>query len=142
MPESAMFKFGLEPLEVMLMFPLAPPAEVGANCTLNVVLWPAFNVKGNVRPLRLKPVPLADAADMVTLAPPELVRVSVSDLLFPTTTFPKLRLAGFGVIWPGVTPVPVRPIFSGDPGASETIANVPLAAPAEFGENVTVKAVL
>jgi hypothetical protein len=46
----------------------------------------------------LKPVPLTEAAEMVRLEPPELVKVSVRVLELPTTTFPKLKLVGLGVI--------------------------------------------
>jgi hypothetical protein len=79
---------------------------------------------------------------MVRLAPPELVRFSVRLSELPTVTFPKLKLAGFGVSWPGVTPVPERPMFNGEPGASETIARVPFAAPPTVGEKVTVNVAL
>jgi hypothetical protein len=43
-------------------------------------------------------VPVAEAAEIVRLDPPELVRVSVRDFELPTTTLPKLKLVGFGVI--------------------------------------------
>ena len=46
------------------------------------------------------------AAVMVTLDPPELVRVSESVWLLPTCTLPKLRLAAVAVSDPGVTPEP------------------------------------
>ena len=38
---------------------IAAPADVGANLTLKVALWPAVSVTGAVIPLRLNPVPLA-----------------------------------------------------------------------------------
>ena len=41
-PESGMLRVGLEPFDVMVTLPLAEPAADGANCTLNVVLWPAL----------------------------------------------------------------------------------------------------
>jgi hypothetical protein len=43
---------------------------------------------------------------MVTLEPPELVRVSDSVWLLPTCTLPKLRLEAVAVSDPGVTPEP------------------------------------
>src|SRR5882724_11435849 len=96
-PERAMFRFGLLPLEVMLTLPLTPPVTVGANCTEKEVLWPALRVSGNDRPLRLNPAPLAVAAEIVTLVPPELVRVSFRVFELPTSTLPKLRLVGLAV---------------------------------------------
>ena len=129
-------------MEVTLMLPLPLPVAVGVYCAEKVVLWPALSVKGNASPLMLKPAPLAEAAEIVRLDPPELVRVSVSIFELPTTTLPKLKLTGFGVICPCVTPVPVRPMFNGEPGASDTIANVPFAEPAAVGAKVTVNATL
>ena len=74
-----MLKLGFEPLEVMLTLPLAVPLTVGSKRTVNEVLWPAVKVKGKDRPLKLNPVPLAVAAEIVRLDPPELVRVSLND---------------------------------------------------------------
>ena len=74
-----MLKLGFAPLEVILTLPLAAPLVVGEKSTVNEVLWPAFNVKGKASPLRLNPLPLAEAAEIVRLDPPELV--SVSDAL-------------------------------------------------------------
>ena len=84
MPESAIVRVESEALEVMLRFPLAAPLAVGANDTVNDVLWPAFRVSGRVRPVKLKPLPLAEAAEMVSAVPPVLVSVSVRLLLLPT----------------------------------------------------------
>ena len=83
-PESGMLKVESEPVEVMLAVPLAAPLAVGEKTTVNDVLWPAVRVKGNASPLRLKPVPLAAAAEIVRLVPPLLVRVFVSDFEVPT----------------------------------------------------------
>ena len=91
-----MLRLGFAPLDVMLMLPLAAPLVVGANCTLNDVLCPAFNVTGRTEPLRLNPLPLAVAAEMVRAVPPEFVRVSESDFELPTWTLPKPKLEGFG----------------------------------------------
>src|SRR5450755_2860291 len=104
-PESGMLK--LEAVDVMLTFPLTAPPVVGANVTVNEVLCPAFNVTGRVSPLKLSPVPLALAAEIVKLLPPVLVRVSLSDFEVPTVTLPNARLLGFGVSAPCATPVPV-----------------------------------
>ena len=79
-----MLRLGFEPLEVMVTLPLAAPLVVGEKSTVNDVLWPALNVKGKVSPLKLNPAPLAAAAEMVRLVPPELFRVSVSDFEVPT----------------------------------------------------------
>ena len=85
-------------MEVMATFPVTAPPAVGANCTLKVALCPAVSVKGKVSPLRLTPVPVAVAAEIVRLELPELVRVSFRVFVLPRTTFPKAKLVGFGVI--------------------------------------------
>jgi hypothetical protein len=51
---------------------------------VNDVLWPAVNVAGKANPLKLNPVPLTAAAEMVRLAPPVLVSVSDKLVLLPT----------------------------------------------------------
>ncbi len=79
-----MLKLGFEAFEVMLTLPLAAPLVVGAKSTMNDVLWPAVKVKGKDRPLRLNPEPLAVAAEIVRLDPPELVSVSDKLVLLPT----------------------------------------------------------
>jgi hypothetical protein len=74
-----MLKLGFEPVEVMVTLPLAAPLVVGEKSTVNDVLWPAVNVKGKDKPLKLNPLPLAGAAEIVRLDPPVLVRVSLND---------------------------------------------------------------
>ena len=90
-----MLKLGFEPLEAMLTVPLAEPLVVGLKSTEKEVLWPAFSVKGKDRPLKLNPVPLAEAAEIVRLVPPELVKAPLSDFEVPIWMFPKLKLDGF-----------------------------------------------
>ena len=83
-PESGMLKMESEPLEVMLTLPLAAPLAVGLKSTVKDVLWPAVNVKGKANPLKLNPVPLAVAAEIVRLVPPVLVSASDKLALLPT----------------------------------------------------------
>ena len=82
-PESGMLKLEPEPLEVMLTLPLAAPLAVGLKSTVKDVLWPAVNVAGRDSPLKLNPVPLAVAAEIVRLDPPVLVSVSDKLELLP-----------------------------------------------------------
>jgi hypothetical protein len=74
--------------------PLTFPAEVGENLAVNDVLCPAPSVKGVDIPLTLKPPPDAVACEIVRLAVPELVKVTVWDPLLPTFTDPKFTLEG------------------------------------------------
>ena len=61
MPDKGIVRVGLDAVEVMVTLPLAIAADVGANLTLKVVLWPAVRVSGVVIPLRLNPVPVMAA---------------------------------------------------------------------------------
>ena len=59
------------------MLPEVLPVAAGANLAVNEVFEPALIVTGVVRPDMLKPVPDADAAEIVMLAVPEFVSVMV-----------------------------------------------------------------
>lgn len=52
---------------------------------------------GRVKPLRLNPVPLTFAAEIVTLVRPVLVSVSVTLLLLPSCTLLKLTVEGLAL---------------------------------------------
>lgn len=74
--------------------PVTFPAEVGANTTLNVVLWPGAILIGRVRPEVPNPAPTTLALEIVTLAVPEFCSVMVWELLAPIVTPGKLALCG------------------------------------------------
>lgn len=57
-PDSAIFKFGFDAVDVMATLPLAAPAAVGANDTLKVALCPAVSVTGAEIPLSVNLAPL------------------------------------------------------------------------------------
>ena len=128
-------------MEVMLTLPLAAPLAVGEKSTVKDVLWPAFSVTGDASPLKLNPVPLAVAAEILRLVPPVLVRVPVSEFEVPTWIFPKLKLVGFDPNWPCATPVPESATESVALLALELTVNAPLAAPAAEGVKTTLNVV-
>jgi hypothetical protein len=64
---------------------------------VNEALCPAASVVGVVRPVMLKPVPVAVAEVIVKLAVPEFVRVIVCVVLLPVATEPKFTLPGLAV---------------------------------------------
>lgn len=140
-PESAMPSGELDASDTSDRLPFTVPALAGANLTVKVTLWLAVRVVGKVRPLTEYPVPVTLAWEMVTVAPPVLV--TVSDLLpgLPTCTLPKARVVGFADKDPGATPVPERPILSGE-FAFDVMARFPLTAPAAVGTNTTLKLTL
>jgi hypothetical protein len=74
--------------------PLAAPVPAGANVTVAVVLDPAPRIFGSVRPLTLKPDPVAFAAEIVRPEFPPFVNVTVFVALLPTATLPNGRLVG------------------------------------------------
>jgi len=78
----------------------------------------------------------------VTLVPPVFVTVSERDLLFPTVTLPKLRLAGFAPSAPAATPVPDKGSVKVEFDASEVIVTAPLALPLACGAKAMVNVVL
>ncbi len=79
LPEIGSASVELEALLVIETRPLTLPAAWGANVTLKFLLWPAVRVTGGLIPLRVKPAPpVMFAWLIVTLEPPELVRVPVT----------------------------------------------------------------
>jgi hypothetical protein len=141
-PMSGMFKFGLVALLTMAIFPVDVPAEVGAKVTLKVVLWPAVKVVGSVNPLRLNPLPVAVACEIVTVDPLELLRAALSVCLLLTCSGPKFRLDGFDVSDPAARPVPERGRLRVGFDASLVMFRFPLALPIACGAKVTVNVVL
>ncbi len=123
---------------VMETLPVALPVAEGANCPLNVVFCPAARVSGTDKPMMLNPVPEALAAEMVTLAVPELLSVKVCVPLPPTSTLPKLKLEGLAVSVP-CTPVPLNAIVAGEFVALLATLKLPVTLPAEAGAKVTLR---
>ena len=123
---------------VMETLPVALPVAEGANCPLNVVFCPAASVSGTDKPVKLKPVPEVLAAEIVTLAVPELLNVKVCVPLLPTSTFPKLKLEGLGVSAP-CTPVPLKAIVAGEFVALLATLTLPVTLPAAAGAKATLR---
>jgi len=121
------------------MLPVELPAAVGANWAVNVALCPAEILAGRVNPIALYPVPDALRAEIVNVAFPEFVRVTVWVDVLPTLTFPKAMLAGLIVSWGcEAVPVPLRETTRGEPGALLVMETPPVALPAEVGANFAV----
>jgi len=74
----------LDALDVTARLPVALPPDVGENLTLKLTLWPALKVIGKLKPLAVNAALVVVAAEIVTLVPPELVRVSASVWELPT----------------------------------------------------------
>ena len=74
-PTRSTVKVGFDALLVIVTAPVALPVAVGANFAINVVVCPAFNVIG-LRPLMLKPEPVAAACEIAIALAPEFVSVT------------------------------------------------------------------
>lgn len=137
-PESDTVNDGLDALLVTVNVPVGLPEVVGANTTLNDLLAPAARVKGTVTPLTLKPVPVAEACETVTVDPPVLVIVSDSVLLCPTVTPPKLRGVVVAVRAPTAAAIPDNETVNDGFDASLVTVNVSVGLPAVVGANTTL----
>jgi hypothetical protein len=77
-PDSGTLSVGFAAFEVIARFPLTLPLDTGEKTRLKFALWPPANVSGSVTPDALNPVPVAPIAEIVTLAPPEFVKIAVA----------------------------------------------------------------
>ena len=84
----------VEALVTRLMLPLARPAVCGANCAVNVLLFPAAIVRGVATPLTLNPAPVELTCATVKSALPVFVMITGSDFVCPSIKLPKLILVG------------------------------------------------
>jgi len=116
--------------------PLSVPADRGANCTLKLLLCPGRIVSGVESPLLLNPLPVSVAWLIVRFAVPVFVRVTLCDFVWPSTTLPKLMLAG-EMLNPACVPAPDSARAVGEPCASLRMDTLPLAAPADPGAYFT-----
>jgi hypothetical protein len=129
---SGMLKLEFVPFEVTVTLPVAAPLAVGVNSTAKDALCPAASVTGE-NPLKLKPVPLALAAETDMLGPPEFVKVSDKLVLLPTWTLPNERLVGVALSVPCATPVALSGMLKFEFVPFEVMLTLPVAAPLVVG---------
>ena len=91
-PEREMVSAPFEALLAMLMLPLALPVLAGLNVAVSVTDLPAATIVPADTPLALKPAPEMRTFEMITLALPEFVSVTVCWVLLETSTEPKFKL--------------------------------------------------
>src|SRR5258708_15582235 len=130
----------LDELLLIVICPLAVPADVGRNCTCSVIDCIGFSVTGTLPPTMVKPTPVIAAVFTVTGAVP--VEVSVNDWVVAlfAVTLPKLKVAALMVncgLGAAVL-VPLRATTAALP-LDELLLIVicPLAAPVSSGEHTT-----
>src|SRR5260370_22073325 len=110
----------------------------GAKRAVKEVVCPGVRVRGTDKPVMLKPVPEVLAAEIVTLAVPELLSVMVCAPVLPTSTFPKLKLDGLGESAASM-PLPASEATVGELYALLLIETLPDALPAAVGANCALK---
>jgi hypothetical protein len=115
--------------------PVTLPAELGPKTALNVAPLPTAMVTGAVIPVVLKPTPVTVTEEIVTVALPLFVRLTVCELLVPVVTLLNAALDGVAFNCACI-PVPLNAIAAGEPGALLTIEMLPVAAPAEVGVKI------
>jgi hypothetical protein len=138
MPASATTSGELGALFTSVTLPVMLPATAGVNPRVKLEEPPGATVSGNVRPVRLKPVPASAACVTLRFAVPVFLIVSSWELLTPTVTLPKLALAGVTEIC-CCTPVPLSAIVAGEFVALLTTLMFPAALPAVAGAKLTVR---
>lgn len=110
----------------------AVPLDCGVKTTWNAALCPAARVSGKEIPLSVNSDVPKVAEVMVTLAPLALIEAGMLAVC-PTTTLPKLRLAGDASNCPTAAPVPVMAIVSEVLDAFDVMTMLPVALPAVVG---------
>ena len=121
-----------------VVFADAFPEAVGAKTTEYGTLDPDGIVTGNVIPLKENSASLT-VADVTVTGPLLALRLADWLWLVPTTTLPKLTLAGDTPNCPGATPVPVSGTCSVGFEAFDVATRLPLTLPPACGAKMTLK---
>jgi hypothetical protein len=128
-------------LLVILILAVSLPTVVGANATLKVALFPGATAAGIGMPLTLKLAPFSPICEIVRVAFPVFVTVKLWDFVCPSTTLPKLKLAG-ETDNPACAPVPLSAILSDGFDALLAIVMDPVVLPDAAGVNVALSVTL
>ena len=137
-PLSGMVDCEGEAFVVSTIEPCAVDGVVGAKVTLKVALPPAGIVVEVESPVTLKPVPLTETCENVSVVLPEFVSVMLCEFLLPITTLPKLAELGFAVS-DACVPIPLSPIVAGVWERLLVIEMDPVDTPEALGLNIVVK---
>jgi hypothetical protein len=127
-------------LLVIVTFPLTLPVVFGAKITFKTADWPAAIVAPDSPPPTLKPVPLTEIPDTVTLEFPVFFTVTPSSLLAPSASLPKFSVEldkeRFLVT---VAPVPLMLMVSVGSLPLFLMTMLPVTLPVLVGANVMVR---
>jgi len=138
-PESAIVAGEFVALLSTITLPDELPVDTGENMASSVADCPGARIKPVETPLSEKCAPEMLTFDIVTLEFPAFVSVRLRALLFPTATFPKLRLEAL-VVRRAVAaiPVPLTETVLGEPEMSVITETLPDTAPGALGEKMTL----
>jgi hypothetical protein len=126
-----------------VIFPVMFSEAVGLNVTLIVAFWPAANVSGVTIPLMLKSFAFTVIWEIVRLAVPALLRVTVFEFELPLPTPEKVTLPGFDAsVTDAAEPVPVKVNTLGESDAFVVMPTEPARLPAVVGAKRTLKVLL
>jgi hypothetical protein len=88
----------------IVRLPFIAPADIGANCSCIVLLWPTPIVPAGFPPTTVMPAPVKAAEAIVTVPRPVLATVRLCVAVVPTATLPKLTLVTLGESIPAPDP--------------------------------------
>jgi len=130
-------------LAMLTLAPATAPAVVGANVTVSVADWPGVSTVPFETPLALNPAPVTVTPEIVRFEFPLFVSDVVSELVLPSLTFPKDRLAGLAPSSKvAADPVPDRLITSGEGVPFVVNVTEPFTVVADDGVKMTLKLAL
>jgi hypothetical protein len=134
----------VEPCELdTVMLPVMFSDADGLKTTLIAALWPAPMVSPAAMPLAEKSLAFTVTAEIVALAVPLLVTVTVWVLELPTAMPGKLKLVGLAVSeGAAAVPVPLSGTAVGELVALLAILTLPVRLPAVVGSNRTLNVVV
>ena len=125
-------------LLVTVRLPICAPAAVGANSTPAVQLNPGPSVAAQVLFTSWNPDGTASARPLRLVTVPELVTVTVVELLvWPTPVVAKLIVAGVTPIPAETAPVPLSVTLAGVAIEADVTVNVPVSVPVAVGSKTT-----
>jgi hypothetical protein len=127
----------------MVTLPETLSALAGLNATFREVLAPAFRTNGVATPEVCTSVALTLTCEIVRLALPLLVMVTLLVVELPAAMFPKLKAVGVAVmVTVAARPVPLRATVAGEFPALLAMLTAPFRVPAVVGANTAVKVIV
>jgi hypothetical protein len=138
-PLNGIVRTAGDPFVVSAIEPLTAVVVLGVKIALNDMLAPAAIVVAVESPVMVKAgPPVTLTCENVSVVLPVFFNVMLCEWFVPMTTLPNATDVGFAepTAW---TPVPVKAIDDGEPGALLVIEMLPVTLPVTVGVNVALK---